>query len=41
MSPVGASRNAVIGCVPRASGDEPNLFLFGTLKLVCSPRERG
>ena len=41
MSPVGASINAVIGCVPRASGDEPGFTIPKVIGAGCSPRERG
>ncbi len=27
--------------VPRASGDEPDDFLYNRFRVLCSPRERG
>ena len=41
MSPVSRTASRTTGCVPRASGDEPELLSQATVKMKCSPRERG
>ena len=41
MSPQTGAQTQQRQCVPRASGDEPELLEIGIAAKWCSPRERG